>query len=104
MKNSAIIYEWIEEGKKHQKTISRENFYVMFEGLAKGFSKIGDNEISKKLVEVIPEAERICINKDINETQDIPSIIITTGPKRKQIKIMRRHVIVWSILNRYCTE
>ena len=43
MKDTAIIYEWIENGKEHQKEISREDFYAMFDGLAKGFEKLGDN-------------------------------------------------------------
>ena len=28
MKDTAIIYEWIENGKEHQKEISREDFYA----------------------------------------------------------------------------
>ncbi len=104
MKKTAIIYEWIEEGKDYQKEVDRKAFYSMFEGLAKGFGKIGDNEISKKLVKVIPKVDKICINKDLNDTQDVPSIICTTNGTRNLIKIMRRHVIVWSILNKYCTK
>lgn len=104
MKDTAIIYAWKENGKEHQKEISREDFYAMFDGLAKGFEKIGDNEISKKLIEIIPEADKIFINKDINETQDIPSIAYSTNGDEQLVKIMRRHEIVWSILNKYCTE
>ena len=104
MKDTAIIYEWIENGKEHQKEISREDFYAMFDGLTKGFEKLGDNEISKKLIKIIPEVDKIFINKDNNETQDVPSIAYYTNGDRKLLKIMRRHEIVWSMLNKYCTE
>ena len=104
MKNTAIIYSWRENGNDYQKEISREDFYAMFDGLAKGFEKIGDNEISKKLVKIIPEADKIFIDKDINETQDVPSIEYYTNGDVQLIKIMRRHKIVWSILDKYCTE
>ena len=104
MKDTAIIYEWIENGKEHQKEISREDFYAMFDGLAKGFEKLRDNEISKKLIKIIPEVDKIFINKDNNETQDVPSIAYCTNGDRKLLKIMRRHEIVWSMLNKYCTK
>lgn len=104
MKNTDIIFEWIENGRKHETEVSRESFYAMFDGLAKGFEKIGDNEISKKLVKIIPEADKIFINKDINETQDVPSIAYSTNGDVKLIKIMRRHEIVWAIFDKYCVE
>ena len=104
MKKTAIIYEWVERSKKHQKEICREDLYAIFEGLAKGFEKMGDNEISKKLIEIIPEVDRICINKDANETQDVPSIVYYSNGNKNLLKIMRGHKIVWSILEKYCTE
>ena len=104
MKDTAIIYGWRENGTDHQKEIDRNDFYAMFDGLAKGFEKVGDNEISKKLVEIIPEVDKIFINKDINETQDVPSIEYHVADEANLIKIMRWHNIVWSILNKYCTE
>ena len=104
MKNTAIIYEWIEKDKKHQKEICRDDFHAMFDGLSKGFEKIGDNEICKKLIKIIPEVDKISINMDANETQDVPSIAYYTNGKRELLKIMRRHEIVWGILNKYCTE
>ena len=104
MKNAAIIYEWTENGKEHQKEVCREDFYAMFDGLARGFEKIGDNEISKKLIKIIPEVDKLSINIDMNETQDVPSIVYWTNGDRQLLKIMRRHEIVWGILNKYCTE
>lgn len=104
MKDSAIIYEWVQNGQKHQKEISREDFYAMFKGLAKGFEKLGVNEISKQLIEIIPEVDKIFISKDNNETQDVPCIAYWINGNKNLLKIRRRHVIIWSILNKYCTE
>ncbi len=104
MKNTAIIYAWRKDGKDYQKEVNRVDFYSMFDGLAKGFEKIGDNEISKKLTEIIPQVDKIFINNDINETQDVPCIAYCTDGEEQLIKIKRRHKIVWSILNKYCTE
>lgn len=104
MKETVIIYSWRKNGNDHQKEISREDFYAMFDGLRKVFEKIGDDEISKKMVEIIPELDKIFINQDVNETQDIPGIVYTINGKEKLMKIMRRHEIVWSIFNKYCAE
>lgn len=104
MKETSIIFSWKENGKDYQKEISREHFYAMFDGLEKGFKELKDNEISKKMCKVIPEVDKIFINKDHNETQDIPFVICYINNTMDIIKIMRRHKIVWSILDKYCTE
>ena len=97
-----IILKWVENGKKHKKTISRERLLAVFEGIAIGFSD--DNEISKKLVELIPYADEIKINKDLNQTQDVPCITYKINGERGIIKIIRYHKIVWAILDKYCSE
>lgn len=105
MKDTKILYSWQEKEQIHQRNIEREDFYAMFDGLAKGFEKLGDNEISKKLIEIIPDVNKIFINKDINETQDEPFIVYYMSEKEPQImKIKRRNDIVWSILLKYCTK
>ena len=104
MKETAITYGWISHGKNYQKKIDRKDFLAIFDGLAKGFEEIGDNEISKKMVEIIPEVDEIFVNQDVNETQDVPSIAYYINGNVQLMKIMRRHNIVWSILNKYCTE
>ena len=90
--------------QNYQKKIDRKDFLAIFDGLAKGFEEIGDNEISKKMVEIIPEVDEIFVNQDVNETQDVPSIAYYINGNVQLMKIMRRHNIVWSILNKYCTE
>lgn len=104
MKKTKIIYSWTKGGKSYQKEIDREDFFVMFDGLKKGFQKIGNNEISKKLVQIIPEVSEIIINYDVNETQDIPHIVYNIDGNVHLIKINRLNDIVWSILDKYCTE
>ena len=104
MKDTAITYSWTRNGEFYQKEIDREDFFSMFKGLEKGFEKIGDNEISKKLVEIIPEVDEININYDISINQDIPCIACVINGDLELIKIMRCHEIIWSILKKYCTE
>ena len=104
MKDTAIIYSWRENGKDYQKEVNRKDFYAMFDGLAKGFDKMSDNEISKKLIKIIPDVDEIFVNKDYNETQEIPSIVCHKNGDVQLMKIRRRNDIIWSILNKYCTE
>ena len=104
MKDTAIIYKWIEKGKENQKEICRKDFLAIFNGLLIGFERAGDNQVSKQLVKFIPEMDEIFINKDMNETQDIPSIAYFINGERKLLKIMRRNEVVWSILNKCCTK
>ena len=106
MKSTAFIFAWKENGKVYQKEINRADFFAMFDGLAKGYKNMGDNanEISKKLANIIPEVDRIFIDMDNNETQDVPSVQYLIKGKDQLLKIRRRHRIVWSILNDYCTE
>lgn len=97
-----IILKWVEKGKKQKKFVNREKMLAVFQGIAIGFSD--DNEISKKLVELIPYVEEIKINKDLNETQDVPCITYKVNGEKEIIKIIRYHKIVWAILNKYCSE
>lgn len=103
MKDTAIIFSWKDNGEIYQKEIDREAFYSMFDGLAKGFEKEGDNRVSKKLIKIIPDANKIFINKDINRTQDDPFIVYyISGEEPKILKIKRCNDIVWGILLKYC--
>ena len=52
---------------------------------------------------VIPYADKIFIDKDYNDTQDIPMIIYEIDRKKNVLKIIRYHKIVWAILDKYCT-
>ena len=103
MQKSKIIFRCIEKGRMRDNMVDREQMYAVFEGLTKGFKD--DNEISKKLISVIPYVDMFVVNKDLNATQDMPFIVAITGgdnANREIIKIIRYHKIVWSILNKYC--
>ena len=77
-----IIFKWVEKGKKHQILLNREKMLMVFEGIALGFK----------------------INKDLNATQDVPSISYKVNGQRGMLKIIRYHKIVWAILDKYCSE
>ena len=103
MKDTKIKLRWIEEGEEHKKELDREKMYEVFEGLVKGFER--DNYISRKMIsEIVPDVDSIFINKDYNSTQDVPSMAYKIDGVNYLLKIKRYHKIVWSILNKYCTE
>lgn len=102
MEESEIDLIWTEKGIKHKRNLKRNEVYSVFKGIEKGF--VGDNEIAKKLIKIIPIVDKIYINKDYNETQDVPFIIYYVGEESKIIKIIRYHKIIWAILDKYCTE
>lgn len=102
MKKEPIILEWIENGEKKKKEINRKEFFDLMESIKNAF--IEDNQISSILVDLIPELIMISINRDRNEQKDVPSIYCLCETGGKVIDIIRYHKIIWSILNRYCTE
>ncbi len=104
MKDTAIIFGWRDKKQEYKVEINREDFYAIFYGLARGYHKIGDNQISKKLLEIIPEVDKIFINMDYNRTQDVPFIEYAINKEVGILKIMRCHRIVWSILEDHCKK
>ena len=103
MKSTAIKLTWVQAGKKYEKELNREDLYAVFCGLAAGFRD--DNTISQNMIQdIIPYADEIFINKDFNETQNVPTIVYFIDDDKSILKIMRYHKIVWSILDKLCTE
>ncbi len=103
MKKTTITFSWIEKSMRYQKQLRRDEVYAIFDGLVKGYASSDNNEISKKLIEIIPEVDEIVINKDHNETQDVPFIVYyMDGGEVHILKIKNHHKIVWTILNEYC--
>ncbi len=100
--NEKIKLKWIEKGKLYEKELGRAELMSLFYGLCQGFAE--DNEISKKLLNLIPDVEWIKINKDHNETQEVPCITYKVNDTVGVMKIIRHHKIVWAILNKYCTQ
>lgn len=104
MKSTRIDFQWTEGGETHNRILDRKKLYAIFNGLAEGYAG-DDNEISAKMVkDIIPYVDKISINKDHNETQEDPLISYEIDRQLRVLKIKRCHKIVWSILDRYCTE
>lgn len=98
-----IRLRYVSEGTTYRGEIDREQFIHYMQEIAKMFEE--NNEISTKLVEILPSIVYIKINKDINDTQDVPYIIYGGEDRRAKIlKIRRNHRIIWAFLQRYCDE
>lgn len=102
MRKEPIILKWIEKGKVCEKEIDRQAMYDIMLAIKQGFDD--DNEISSIMVEYIPKLITIEINKDRNEQLEVPMICCINEDAVKVVKIIRHHKIIWSILNKYCTE
>ncbi|MCI8411683.1 MAG: hypothetical protein HFJ40_04505 [Clostridia bacterium] len=97
-----INLQWIENEEKYEKDISREDIINIMQSLKNGFDE--NNEISKKMCEVLPKTVSILIDKDRNEQVDIPTIAVKyeKDNDKHMIGIRRCHKIIWGIFNEYC--
>ena len=102
MKKETISLQWIEKEKMYEREISRQDIIDIMKSLKNGFDE--NNEISKKMCEVLPKTVSIMINKDRNEQLDIPMISLKVGENTYVLEIRRKHKIIWGILNEYCKE
>ena len=102
MKKETINLQWIEKEKMYEREISRQYIIDIMKSLKNGFDE--NNEISKKMCEVLPKTVSIMINKDRNEQLDIPMISLKVGENTYVLEIRRNHKIIWGILNEYCKE
>ena len=107
--NTTLTFSWVENGLQHKRVYDREKIKAIFQGLKDGFED--DNEISTKIVSKLPETVVVFINKDANFNMDIPCVGLTLSrfdengdPIKEPLFIRRYHKIVWSILDRLCTE
>ena len=98
--NTELTLKWKKEGKIFKKEIERLKMIAPFEKLIKEFKN--NNEISKKLVKVIPVATEIHINWDC--TADVNRVYYTIEGATKSIPIIGAHSIVWTKLKELCTE
>lgn len=97
--NIQLIY--VVKRKEYKGEIKREEFLNWMKDISERFK--GNNEISTKLVELIPEIKEIKINKDNNEAQDDPFILYyKKDGKECMLRIKRCHHIIWGFLNYYC--
>ena len=103
MRKDNIRLYYVCKSRMYRGEINREEFFSWMSDIAKRFE--GNNEISTKLVEVIPSMVKMKINQDLNETKDVPFIQCEneTG-EIKAIQIRRHHRIIWGFLQHYCDE
>ena len=99
-----IKLKYVEGKKVYQGTINRQEFLNHMNYLVEKFTD--NNEISKKLAGLIPEMSHILINKDMNDTQDVPFVYykLDGSSEGHILKILRFHSIIWGFLERYCYD
>ena len=97
-----IVLKWVENGQRYVKEIDRQEMLEKFQKLVAEYQD--NNEISRKLTKIIPTAQYIFIQKDYNETQEVPSISYKINEVVGILKILRHHKIVWGILTEYCQQ
>lgn len=100
MKDTKIKFQWRENKKEHEKMIDRKEFFAIFDKLAKDYAPY-DNIISEELVKIIPNVDKVRIDEDFNNSQDVPIIVCFINSEHKIIKINRCHKIVWKRLHNY---
>lgn len=97
-KSEEIILKWTLEGQDYEEPIERKVLMSTFNGLANGF--INNNEISKKLIEIIPVARELIINWD--NTAETNRLYYLVDENIHSIPIPNAHNIVWAVLKGYC--
>lgn len=98
MRTDDIILKWKRKNKYFKKEMKREEVMATFEGLIKGFSN--NNEVSKKLAEIIPSSTEMKVNWD--STLEINQLYYVIDKKEKGLPIINAHSIVWAVWNGYC--
>lgn len=97
-----IQLKYVARGKCYIGEIEREEIFNWMKEISEKFK---DNEVSTKLVKLIPNMVKMQINKDINETKDVPFITYENGNGEELVvNIMRNHHIIWGFLDHYCDE
>lgn len=102
MKSSNIVFRWRERGADYQRLLNRKEVFGYFDKLAKEYPD--DNEISLKLLGILPEMDKFFIDKDTNDTREVPMVEYMINGKYDALKIMRCHKKVWGQLDKYCRQ
>ena len=95
-----IILSWKKDNEAYTKELEKRCLMDTFKGLVEGFGN--NNEISKKLLKVIPEADDLYINWDC--TADVNRVYYSINGKIASIPIINAHSVVWAVLNKYCQQ
>ena len=100
--------EWLEvsyqeKGVVYNGRISKERVLSDMKFVEKEYPD--RNENAKWFLQVVPEASKMCVDDDCNDTQDVPFITVVMNDGRYEMqKIRRNHYIIWGYLKRYCSD
>ncbi len=99
MVKKEIILKWKKDGKMYSKKVKRRKIFAIFKELAEKFSS--NNEISLKMLEIIPATSEIEVNWDNNA--DVNCIYYTIdGGVTKGIPVISSHKLVWGEMRKLC--
>ena len=101
MKKTEIVLQYVTvEGKQKEGIIKRNEFLEIMEYFKNTYPS--NNEVSSKLVPVIPEIDTILINKRV--ARDTPFIVYVIDSKLYWLDINANHRKIWSCLDDYCKK
>ena len=98
MEKKELTLKWKKANEYFEKKIENKKMLATFKGIYEGFCP--NNEISKKLIEIIPETTQIEINWD--NTADVNQVYYTVDGVIKGIPIIKAHGLVWKVFETYC--
>lgn len=80
--------------------VRRDKLFSLMEGIRVNFSD--NNEVSTRLVELIPKVSEIIINEVRNPQLDVPFVrLVMLDGKSKVVRIPRCHKIIWAIFDEF---
>lgn len=98
MKDRIVVLEWKKKNEYFQKELERYQIIKLFEGLIK---KHPENcEVSKKIVEVLPEVDKLYIDWD--SQLDVKELYYQIGDETKGIPIIHHNKVIWNYLKLWC--
>ena len=78
--------------------VDKGEFFVVMEYLKETYNE--NNEVSRQLIEIIPELEEISIDEPRCESMEVPCIVCRKKDNQLHaIAVRRTHRIIWAILN-----
>lgn len=100
MKTDEFTLKWKKENRFFKKQMKRQEVMAKFEEYIIEYS--GNNTVSKKLAEIIPEVTQIRINWD--NTAEVNQVYYVIDNKEAGFPIINLHSIVWNTWKDYCSE
>mgnify|MGYP000001921124 FL=1 len=102
MKKDKIIFVKNQaDGSKKKRKQSRKQVIRSFKKLVEDYPD--NNEISKRLLTILPEVDKVIIPvEDLNRNN--PYIICQINKETKMLEISRNHKICWKILKNFAAK